>query len=144
MSRKTVLIVDDLFYVRFGHHVLLTANHYDTFFAADALSAVKEARTHNPDLIILDLGLPSAPTSEYTEPDPEPAGGFLAMEKLRADPDLALIPVVVVSGRDPHPNRGRALHAGAMAFMQKPWNPDQLLTIISQLLGSPELSRSHT
>jgi two-component system, OmpR family, KDP operon response regulator KdpE len=141
-NRKTILIVDDDADVRFGHHVLLTANHYDTFFAADALSAVKEAHTHNPDLIILDLGLPSVPTSEYTEPDPEPAGGFLVMEKLQADPHLALIPVVVVSGRDPHPNRGRALRGGAMAFVQKPWNEGQLLAIIGQLLGSLELSKS--
>jgi CheY-like chemotaxis protein len=55
-----------------------------------------------------------------------------------------LIPIVVVSGRDPHPNRGRALRGGAMAFVQKPWNQDQLLAIISQLLGSPEPSISHT
>jgi CheY-like chemotaxis protein len=143
-NRKKILIVDDDADVRFGHHVLLTANHYDTFCVADALSAVKEAHAQSPDLIILDLGLPTAPTSEYTEPDPEPAGGFLVMDKLRADPDLALIPIVVVSGRDPHPNRGRALRGGAMAFVQKPWNQDQLLAIISQLLGSPEPSISHT
>jgi two-component system KDP operon response regulator KdpE len=143
-SKKKILIVDDDADIRFGHHVLLTANHYDTFFASDALSAIREAHTHNPDLIILDIGLPSVPTSEYAEPDPEPAGGFLVMENLRADPDLSLIPVVVVSGRDPHPNRGRALRGGAMAFVQKPWNDTQLLAIISQLLGSPELFTSHT
>jgi two-component system KDP operon response regulator KdpE len=143
-SRKKILIVDDDADIRFGHHVLLTANYYDTFFASDALSAMREAHTHNPDLIILDLGLPSVATSEYAEPDPEPAGGFLVMENLRADPDLFLIPVVVVSGRDPHPNRGRALRGGAMAFVQKPWNETQLLAIISQLLGSPELFTSHT
>jgi CheY-like chemotaxis protein len=144
ISRKTILIVDDDADICFGHQVLLTANHYDTLFASDAVSAIREAHTHNPDLIILDLGLPSVPTSEYAEPDPEPAGGFLVMENLRADPDLSLIPVVVVSGRDPHPNRGRALGGGAMAFVQKPWNENQLLAIISQLLGSQQLSTFRT
>jgi|ERR1700722_1407029 len=143
-SRKTILIVDDDADIRFGHHVLLTANHYDTLFASDALSAIREAHTHTPDLIILDLGLPSVPTSEVAELDLKPEGGFFVMDNLRVDPDLSLIPVVVVSGRDPHRNRGRALHSGAMAFVQKPWNENHLLAIIGQLLGSPEPSTSRT
>jgi DNA-binding response OmpR family regulator len=38
----------------------LKANNYDTFFAADALSAISEARKHEPDLIILDLARPGS------------------------------------------------------------------------------------
>lgn len=60
MSNKKVLIVEDDANVRLGYHVLLKANHYDTFFSGDSLSAVSEARKHQPDLIILDLGLPGS------------------------------------------------------------------------------------
>jgi CheY-like chemotaxis protein len=64
------------------------------------------------------------------------------MERLAADTDLALIPVIIVSGLDPYANRERALRGGAMAFVQKPWDQDKLLAIIGQLLGSAELSIS--
>jgi CheY-like chemotaxis protein len=49
------------------------------------------------------------------------------MERLAADTDLALIPVIIVSGLDPWANRERALRGGAMAFVQKPWDQDKLL-----------------
>ena len=62
--------------VRLGMEIRLQANHYDTFFASDASSAVPEARKHTPDLILLDLGLPGG-------------GGFTAMENVKAAPDLA-------------------------------------------------------
>ena len=142
MRNRKILIVDDDADIRLGYQVLLTANHYDTFFASDALSTIIDAHTHKPDLIILDLGLPAVPRSEYTLPLPQPTGGFLVLERLAADPDLALIPVIVVSGLDPNANRERALRGGAMAFVQKPWDQDKLLAIIGQLLGSPELSIS--
>jgi CheY-like chemotaxis protein len=93
MRNKKILIVDDDADIRLGYEVLLTANHYDTFFASDALSTVIDAHTHKPDLIILDLGLPAVPRSEYTLPLRQPGGGFLVMERLAADTDLALIPV---------------------------------------------------
>jgi CheY-like chemotaxis protein len=138
-NKKRILIVDDDADIRLGYQVLLGAHHYDTFIASDALSALTEADIHKPDLIILDLSLPAVPRSECTLPMQEPGGGLLVMERLAEDTNLALIPVVVVSGLDPNANRGRAIHAGAMAFVEKPWDQEKLLAIIGQLLGSPEL-----
>lgn len=46
-----------------------------------------------------------------------------------------MIPVNVVSARDPHHNKERALKAGASAYLQKPWNDDELLGTIRLLLG---------
>ena len=129
MSNKKILIVEDDADVRLGYNVLLKANHYDTFFAADGNSAVSEARKHQPDLVILDLGLPAG-------------NGFIVLEWFRANPYLAVIPVVVVSARDLHGNKERALQAGAKAFLQKPWDDDELLALISELLTPPEPSVS--
>jgi DNA-binding response OmpR family regulator len=127
MSNKKILVVEDDADVRLGYHVLLKANHYDSFFAVDALSAVGEARKHQPDLIILDLGLPAG-------------DGFVVMDRLKANTTLAMVPVIVVSARDVRANRDRALKAGAKAFFQKPWNDDELLASISGLLGEPVLA----
>jgi CheY-like chemotaxis protein len=57
---------------------------------------------------------------------------------LRTITYLAVIPVVVVSGRDFRTNKERALNAGAKAFVQKPWDDNKLLAIISQLIHQPE------
>jgi DNA-binding response OmpR family regulator len=127
MNNKKILVVEDDADVRLGYQVLLKANYYDTFLAADGVSAVSEARAHQPDLIILDLGLPAG-------------DGFIVLERFRANPDLAEIPVIVVSARDLHPNKERALKAGAKAFVQKPWNDNELLAIIGGLLDQPKLS----
>ena len=125
MSNKKILIVEDDADVRLGYKVLLTAHHYDTFYAGDALSAVSEAVKRQPDLIILDLGLPAG-------------DGFIVLERFRANMNLTLIPVLVVSARDLHSNKERALKAGAMAFVQKPWNDSELLALIRRILGQPD------
>ena len=127
MSNKKILIVDDDPDVRQGMHVRLKANHYDTFFGGDALSSIAEARKHDPDLIILDLGLPAG-------------DGFVVMDKLKSVPSLAVIPVIVVSARDVLANKERALKAGAKAFLQKPVDNAELLKVIWQALGEPALT----
>jgi two-component system KDP operon response regulator KdpE len=126
MGNKKILIVEDDPDVRQGLHVRLKANHYDTFFAIDALSSMTEARKHEPDLIILDLGLPAG-------------DGFVVMERLKSFPALAVIPVIVVSARDVLANKERALKAGAKAFLQKPVDNAELLKVIRQALGEPAL-----
>lgn len=122
MSNKKILIVDDDHDVRLGYHIRLKANSYDTYFAADSLTCIIEARKHQPDLIILDLGLPGG-------------DGFVVMERLKANMYLAVIPVIVVTARDPNANRQRALRAGAKAFLQKPVDNEELLAVIRQCLG---------
>jgi|HubBroStandDraft_6_1064221.scaffolds.fasta_scaffold1216328_2 DNA-binding response OmpR family regulator len=125
MSNKKVLVVEDDHDVRLGYHILLKANHYDTFLAGDGLTAVSEALKHRPDLTILDLGLPAG-------------DGFTVLEWFRANMYLSVIPVIVVSARDPRENKQRALKAGAKSFLQKPWNEHELLAIISRLLGQSD------
>ena len=129
MSNKKILIVDDDADTLLGYHVLLKAHHYDTVRASDGVSAIREALEHQPDLVILDLGLPAA-------------DGFDVLEWFRGNKQLAMIPVIVVSGRSSHINMGLALKGGAKAYMQKPWNDDELLAIIARLLGQPAGSAS--
>jgi DNA-binding response OmpR family regulator len=122
MPNKKILIVEDDRDVREGMHVRLKANHYDTAFAADALSVVNEARKQMPDLIILDLGLPGG-------------DGFVVMERLKRIPAVASIPIIVVSARDVRGNQERALREGAKAFLQKPVDNVEFLATIRKALG---------
>ena len=131
MDSRKILIVDDNADIRLGMHLRLKANHYQTFFAADAFAGVAEARKHRPDLIILDLGLPAG-------------DGFTVMERLKQVPFLAVIPIIVVSARDGPGNKKRAYDAGAKAFLQKPVNDAELLAVIRQALGEPAGTKKPT
>ena len=130
MSNKKILIVEDDQDVRKGYEIRLRASHYDTFFAADSATCIMMARKHEPDLIILDLGLPGG-------------DGFLVMERLKLNMHLTEIPVIVVSARDPYLSRERSLKAGAKAFLQKPVDNEALLAAIRQCLGQTKSSEAH-
>jgi DNA-binding response OmpR family regulator len=120
--QKKILVVDDDPDVRLGLQLRLTANHYDVLLAGDGVASIAEARKHQPDLIILDLGLPAG-------------DGFSVLERLKANDKLSSIPVVVLSGRDRVGNRDRAITAGAKTFLQKPMANDKLLAVIRLVLG---------
>jgi DNA-binding response OmpR family regulator len=124
MADKKILIVEDDPDVRQGLSLRLRANGYDIFTAADVVTSVIEARKHQPDLIILDLGLPAG-------------DGFLVIDRLKAVEALAAIPIIVVSARTGAPNQERALKAGVKAFLQKPVDNAELLAVIRQTLGAP-------
>ncbi|HEY0759635.1 MAG TPA: response regulator [Acidisarcina sp.] len=121
MNGKSILIIEDDPVIRLGLHVSLRANHYKTYLADDAIVSIAEARKHLPDLIILDLGLPAG-------------DGFVVMDRLKQFPALAVIPVIVVSGRDPRIAQRQSLDSGASAFLQKPIDNQVLLSVIRRLL----------
>jgi two-component system KDP operon response regulator KdpE len=124
MDNEKILIVEDDPDMRLGYRILLNAHGYQTVFAADISAALRELSAHLPDLVILDLGLPG--------PD-----GFSVLEHL--DMYVFLVPVIVVSARSPHENKERALEAGARAYVQKPWNDDELLALIRDLLAEDDV-----
>jgi DNA-binding response OmpR family regulator len=121
MSQRKILVVDDDPDIRLSLHVRLKANNYDVCFASDGVTGISEAQKHKPDLIILDLGLPAG-------------DGFSVLDRLRASDNLALIPVIVLTGRDRTASKGLSLKAGAKAFLQKPVANAQLLSVIRQVL----------
>jgi len=123
-DKKKILIVDDDPDLRRGLNVRLRANNYETVFATDGMSAISVAQKERPDLVVLDLGLPAG-------------DGFTVMERFKAIAPLSVVPIIVVSARDPQVNRDRALKAGAETFLQKPVDNDELLSAIRKALGEP-------
>lgn len=120
-NRKVLLVEDDKDSVR-AMAVRLKAYGYQLAVAHDAISAISTARKEKPDVIVLDLGLPGG-------------DGFVVMQRLKSNVDLMLVPIVVVSARDPLSNESRALEAGAEAFLQKPVDNDQFLAILERVLA---------
>ena len=125
MTEKTILVIDDDADVRLSLKVRLSTHHYNVIFAVDGVSSIAVTRKHMPDLIILDLGLPAG-------------DGFAVFERLKANESFALIPVIVVSGRDRFANRERAIKAGARIFLQKAVDNEHLLSLIRQILAAKQ------
>jgi CheY-like chemotaxis protein len=74
-------------------------------------------------VILLDLGLPAG-------------DGFVVLERLKAIPRLAVIPVIVLTARDPVETRERAMALGAHAFFQKPADNDELVQAFRLATGA--------
>lgn len=115
--RAKILIVDDDPSLRQALNLRLRANNYDVVSASDGYSALALAQKEQPNLIILDLGLPAG-------------DGFAVLKHLQQFPTLALIPVIVLTARDPQAHERRALESGAVAFFQKPADNQELLGVI--------------
>jgi two-component system, OmpR family, KDP operon response regulator KdpE len=122
MAEQKILIVEDDKDTLRAMAVRLKAQKYSVVIATDAISAISTARKEKPDLIVLDLGLPGG-------------DGFVVMQRLRTNYDLLLIPIIVVSARDPVANERRALEGGAHAFLQKPVENAVFLAAIENALS---------
>ncbi|MFI5070711.1 MAG: response regulator transcription factor [Terriglobales bacterium] len=122
MEQPKILIVDDDPELRRGLNLRLRANHYDTAYATDGVSAMAMAQKEKPDLIILDIGLPAG-------------DGYVVLDRLQENASLSCIPVIVLTARDPQYNKDRIMRAGATAFFQKPADNFELLGAIRSVLN---------
>jgi DNA-binding response OmpR family regulator len=117
MNRAKIMVVDDDPDLRQALSLRLRANNFDTVNVCDGYSAIAMAQKEHPHLIILDLGLPAG-------------DGFSVLKNLQDYPALAVIPVIVLTARDPEGNEKRTLDSGAIAFFQKPADNEELLGVI--------------
>ena len=117
----TVLLVDDEATVlEFEQDVLQMAG-LDTLVASDGEQALKITATHHPDLILLDLMMPGMSGSEV-------------MTSLKRNPATAPIPVLVVSALSSWQVIEEAHRSGAVDFLTKPFDPEELLIRVRRAL----------
>ena len=116
-----ILIIDDDPEFRLLISTQLGSRNIAVVGAADSIQAIIKARGIQPDVILLDLGLPGG-------------DGFLILERLKANKLLSPIPVIVVTARDLKEVEERAFRAGAAASFQKPVNIESLLSVIEEVL----------
>ncbi len=79
------------------------------------------AREHRPDLVLLDLNIPDM-------------DGYEVLRRLRANPESAVIPVVVISADATRGQIDRLLKAGAIAYLKKPLDVSQFLELLDTTL----------
>jgi len=118
----SVLIIDDEVQIRRLLEITLSSNDFNTYFATDGKQGLIAAATHNPSLIILDLGLPDIDGQEL-------------LLKLR---EWFTKPVIVLSVRNSEEEIIKALDNGANDYLTKPFRSGEL---IARIRAAIRLSR---
>ncbi len=119
---KTILIVEDIELNRELLAQLLDENHR-LVFAEDGVAALERAAEIRPDLILMDLSLPRM-------------DGWEATRRLKADPAMAGIPVIVLSARAMNGDEERARASGCDDFLTKPIDETLLFQTLARHLGN--------
>jgi len=89
---------------------------------SDAIRDRSKFAVFTYDLILLDLMLPGL-------------DGFEVLNRLRADPQTAGMPVVIVSAKSQHDDKQMAARIGANAYLTKPYDRDELVALVRSLVG---------
>ncbi|WP_346895258.1 response regulator [uncultured Roseibium sp.] len=119
---KTVLIVEDNELNMKLFHDLLEAHGYETLQTRTGIEALELARTHHPDLILMDIQLPEVSGLEVTK-------------WIKEDEDLCSIPVIAVTAFAMKGDEERIRQGGCEAYISKPISVAKFLETVRSYLG---------
>jgi two-component system, cell cycle response regulator DivK len=118
---KRILVVEDQEDNRAILRDLLAHAGYEMVEVGDGEAALAAARQHRPDLILMDIQLPIV-------------DGYEATRRIKADPSLNAIPIIVVTSYALGGDEDKARAAGCDAYVSKPFSPRALLAKIREHL----------
>jgi|DewCreStandDraft_5_1066085.scaffolds.fasta_scaffold00232_60 twitching motility two-component system response regulator PilG len=122
MARKRVLIVDDSPTIRRIVEMTLQRAGYEVLTADTGIAALAAVVDHRPDLILLDVMLPSM-------------NGYHVCQLIKRNQRARDIPVVMLTGKDGVFDKVRGRLVGAAAYMTKPFTPGALLAVVEKHAG---------
>jgi chemosensory pili system protein ChpA (sensor histidine kinase/response regulator) len=120
--RPRVLVVDDSLTVRKITTRLLQREGYKVATAKDGADALEQLRADVPDAILLDIEMPRMDGFEFTR-------------TIKRDPRTAEIPIVMITSRSAEKHRSRARELGVDRYLGKPFQEEELLQHLSELLA---------
>jgi len=118
---KRILVVEDQEDNRQILRDLLANAGFEMIEAEDGVQAIAAASEHRPDLILMDIQLPIM-------------DGYEATRRIKADPALKSIPIIVVTSYALSGDESKARDAGCDAYVTKPYSPRQLLAKVKEFL----------
>lgn len=122
-----MLVVEDVEDIRDLIRINLSLEGFDVSTAEDGVICLAVVDEVDPDLITLDVAMPRL-------------DGFSTAERLRARPETAGIPLVIVSARAQGTDKQRGDEIGVDAYLTKPFDPDELVATVRRLVERPEAS----
>ncbi|MHB8642037.1 MAG: response regulator [Gaiellaceae bacterium] len=117
-----VLVIDDEAPIRLLCRVNLEAEGMEVIEASDGPSGLDQARTHTPDVILLDVMMPAL-------------DGWRVAEQLIDDDRTQDIPIIFLTARAEFRDRARGLDIGGVDYVTKPFNPLELAALVRDLLA---------
>ena len=99
----------------------LTKEGYDVILSGNGNEALRLAREHRPDVMLLDIMVPQL-------------NGWEVCRRIKKDPELAAIPVIMVSGRVEEGDKVLGFEVGADDYVTKPFSPRELIARIRAVL----------
>ncbi len=132
MEKGRILVVDDEPGIVDIARTNLEGYGYFVIAAYDGHEALKQVRDEMPDLVILDILMPEM-------------DGWDVLEQMEADPELAGIPVIMLTARASDEDVLRGLESGAVEYMTKPFYPQDLVAAVKINLDvfDPQLRQQH-
>ena len=115
MNGKKVLVVDDSSTVLMMQRMVLSKHAYEVVTAANGEDAIQVAVREKPDLILMDVIMPKM-------------DGFEACRRIRQEPDVQNVPIIMVTTRGEALNMEKGYESGCNDYVTKPINPAELLT----------------
>jgi chemosensory pili system protein ChpA (sensor histidine kinase/response regulator) len=122
MTLPTVMVVDDSLTVRKASQRLLTRAGYQVVLARDGVDALRQLQEVMPDAMLVDIEMPNM-------------DGFDLTRNVRADSRTTHMPVVMITSRTAEKHRRYAAEIGVNVYLGKPFNEDELLRTLRQLIG---------
>jgi chemosensory pili system protein ChpA (sensor histidine kinase/response regulator) len=116
---RTVLVVDDSLIIRHIASGYLTQAGITVDTAADGSDALEKLRTNSYALVVSDLEMPRV-------------NGFELLAEMRRQPELAAIPIVILTSRDAAKHRDRAFELGAADYLIKPISRERFVHAVAQ------------
>jgi two-component system, cell cycle response regulator DivK len=124
-TRPLILIVEDQSDLRLLYVEHLKTSGFDVIEAGNGAEAIDRTSAQQPDVVLMDLGLPVV-------------DGWEATRRLKADARTAHIPIVALTGCDGSGELEKATQAGCKWFVPKPCPPHALVTEIRRVLQAAE------
>ena len=121
MDKKVLVIEDDPSVLRFLEYTLRQEG-YQVLTATNGLMGIRAARNEGPDLIVLDIMLPGM-------------DGFEICHRLRAEPETAQLPILILSAKAHEVDKATGLKVGADDYITKPANPSEIANRVEMLLA---------
>ncbi|MBT9492028.1 MAG: response regulator [Paucibacter sp.] len=120
---KKILIVEDQEEIRELIRVTLEFDDYEIDEASNGDIGLAKAGSFGPDLILLDVMMPGG------------LNGLQVCAKVKADPVTRQAKVILLTARGQESDRQAGLHAGADAYLIKPFSPLELMKVIDKVLS---------
>ena len=122
---KHILAVDDEMPIRRLVQINLQRAGYRVTMACDGQEALLKMQADPVDLLVLDIGMPNM-------------DGLELLRRLKADPETAGMPIILLTGKKRDGDVVEGWHAGADSYLTKPFHPTELLATVQQLLPAAE------